>query len=56
LWGFAEPERPHDIAAKIRLYLDNPELLKIQGKNGYLYAKTHFDREKLPKKYLKYLT
>lgn len=52
---FAEPERPEDIAAKIRIYLDNSDLLKKQGENGYLYAKNHFDREKLAMKYMGYL-
>ena len=52
---FAEPERPEDIAAKIRHYLANPELLKIQGTNGYHYAKTHFDRDILAVKYLDHL-
>ena len=52
---FAEPERPDDIAAKIRLYLSNPELLKVHGINGYNYAKTHFDRNTLAMTYLDYL-
>lgn len=52
---FAEPERPADIAEKIRIYLNNPELLKQHGENGYLYAKEHFDRTKLAMKYLEHL-
>lgn len=52
---FAEPERPKDIAKKIRYYLANPELLKEQGENGYKYAKAHFDRTILATKYLEYL-
>jgi len=52
---FVEPENPGDFASKIRGYLDDPELMKIQGDNGYRYAKRHFDREVLAKKYLKIL-
>ncbi len=52
---FAEPERPHDIAAKIKVYLSKPELIGKQGVNGYNYAKKHFDRLVLAKKYLVYL-
>jgi len=52
---FAEPERTHDIAEKIRIYLKNPALIKTQGENGYAYAKAHFDREVLAEKYLQYL-
>lgn len=52
---FAEPERPKDIAKKIRYYLANPELLKEQGENGYKYAKAHFDRTVLAKKYINHL-
>jgi glycosyltransferase involved in cell wall biosynthesis len=52
---FVEPENPEDFASKIRMYLDDPELLKMQGENGYRYAKQHFDREALAKNYLKIL-
>jgi glycosyltransferase involved in cell wall biosynthesis len=49
---FAEPERPVDIADKIRMYLKNPELIHQQGENGYKYAKLHFDRTVQAKKYI----
>lgn len=49
---FAEPERPADIADKIRIYLDDPQLLEAQGENGYRYAKAHFDRTVLAEQYL----
>jgi glycosyltransferase involved in cell wall biosynthesis len=49
---FAEPERPDDIAAKIRMYLKNPELIQKQGENGYNYAKLYFDRTVLSKRYI----
>lgn len=52
---FAEPERPDDIAAKIRYCIEHPDELKTMGENGYLYAKEHFDRNKLADKYLEYL-
>lgn len=52
---FAEPERPEDIAAKIRHYLSHPELLQKQGENGYSYAKSHFDRTVLANKYIQHL-
>lgn len=52
---FAEPEQPEDIAAKIRKYIENPDLLKQQGQNGYTYAKKHFDRTVLANKYIQKL-
>jgi len=52
---FAEPERPHDIAEKIGYCIEHPDELKAMGENGYLYAKEHFDRNKLADKYLEHL-
>ena len=49
---FAEPERPNDIAEKIRIYLNNPLLIKLHGLNGYNYAKAHFDRNVLSSEYM----
>ncbi|MEI6291199.1 MAG: glycosyltransferase family 4 protein [Chloroflexota bacterium] len=49
---FAEPERPDDIAKKIRMYLENPSLIKQHGENGYKYAKTFFDRDVLSSEYI----
>ena len=49
---YAEPENPVDIAEKIRVYLNNNELIKEHGKNGYSYAKINFDRTVLSKKYI----
>ena len=49
---FVEPENPEDFAAKVRFYLDKPALLLQQGENGYLYARQHFDREKLALQFL----
>jgi len=49
---FVEPENPKDFAKKIRIYIDNPSLIKAQGENGYKYAKKYFDRDTLAKDYL----
>ncbi len=50
---FAEPENADDIAEKVRQYIRGDFDMKVQGENGYLHAKEHFDREKLGLKYLK---
>lgn len=52
---FVEPENPEDFADKIRFYLNNTDLIKRQGENGYTYVKNHFDREVLAKVYLNYI-
>ncbi len=52
---YAEPENASDIAEKIKACLTNPESMREQGQNGYRYAKTHFDRKVLAKKYISYL-
>jgi glycosyltransferase involved in cell wall biosynthesis len=49
---YVEPENAEDFAEKIRLYLQNPDLVKQHGLNGYQYAKANFDREVLAKRYL----
>ena len=50
---YAEPENLIDIESKIRelLSLSKKDLVLL-GENGYAYAKTHFDRNKLANKYL----
>ncbi|SDG37335.1 Glycosyltransferase involved in cell wall bisynthesis [Dyadobacter soli] len=50
---FAEPGNPADMAEKIRLYMNDPELLHKHGKNGYRFVHTHFNREELAKDFLK---
>jgi glycosyltransferase involved in cell wall biosynthesis len=50
---FVEPENPIDFATKIRYYLANSAIGKQQGLNGYLYAKSNFDRKVLANRYLK---
>lgn len=50
---FVEPEDPRQIADGILHYINHPEKIKTQGENGYLYAKEHFDRNKLALEYLR---
>ncbi|MCF0072437.1 glycosyltransferase family 4 protein [Dyadobacter sp. CY261] len=52
---FVEPENPTDLAGKVRFYMQNQELVRKQGENGYRFARTHFDREELARKFLKAL-
>jgi glycosyltransferase involved in cell wall biosynthesis len=49
---FYEPEHPIDIANKIKIYLKNPELIRIHGNNGYEFAKKNFDRNILALEYI----
>jgi glycosyltransferase involved in cell wall biosynthesis len=49
---FVEPENAEDFAAKIRICLNNTDLIKKQGENGYEYAKRYFDRDILAKQYI----
>lgn len=49
---YVEPVNAEDFAQKIRAYLQNPEIVKQQGQNGYDYAKSNFDRNVLANKYL----
>ena len=56
-WGdnlYAEPENIEDILLKIKFVMDewNAATLKAKGRNGYLYAKEHFDRTVLANKYV----
>lgn len=49
---YVEPENAEDIAEGIREYLKNPERRKQQGANGYAFAMSNFDRQKLGDKYI----
>lgn len=49
---FVEPENPVDFAAKVRLYLADPDRIRSEGESGYLFAKQNFDREVLAEKYI----
>lgn len=50
--AYAEPENPEAIKQAILNYVNNPDLIKTHGENGYKYAKENFDRNKLAKKYI----
>lgn len=52
---YVEPENAEEYNKIIRMYLNNPELIKIQGESGYEYAKNNFDREVLAKNYVEHI-
>lgn len=52
---FVEPENPKDFERKVRLYINNPELITKQGESGYNFAKQNFDRKILANRYIEYL-
>jgi len=52
---YVEPENSAEYNRIIRQYLADSQRLQIEGENGYLYAKAHFDREVLAKNYLEAL-
>mgnify|MGYP001556496645 CR=1 FL=1 len=49
---YIEPENIEEYNTNIRTYLNDEGRLKKEGDNGYQYAKNHFDRDVLAKKYL----
>lgn len=49
---YVEPENIEEYDRIIRLYLNDFTRLKKEGDNGYNYAKMHFDRDVLAKKYI----
>ena len=49
---YAEPENINEIVKKVRWCIDNQHKLPEMGVNGYNYAKKHFDRTVLAKKYI----
>jgi glycosyltransferase involved in cell wall biosynthesis len=53
---FVLPENPEDFARKIQFYISNPEKIKIQGENGYAYAKHNFNRASLASNYLDFIS
>jgi glycosyltransferase involved in cell wall biosynthesis len=53
---FVEPENPADYAEKVRLYLNDTDLVSKQGENGYGYVKAHFDRQAIADRYLQFLS
>jgi glycosyltransferase involved in cell wall biosynthesis len=50
--SFVIPEDPQSYNIVLRKYMELPQLLKLQGENGYNYAKKHFDRKHLAQNYL----
>ncbi len=50
---YVEPENADEYNRIIREYLANPERIKIEGDNGYKFAKNNFDRKVLAERYLK---
>ncbi|MGG7662169.1 glycosyltransferase family 4 protein [Dyadobacter sp. BHUBP1] len=50
---FAEPGNPADLARKIKIYMNDRELLGRHGENGYRFVHMHFDRKKLAEDFLK---
>ncbi|MBI1315882.1 glycosyltransferase [bacterium] len=53
---FVEPENPRSIADGILYYRDHPERRIQDGANGFAYAKNHFDRDVLARRYAEYLS
>jgi glycosyltransferase involved in cell wall biosynthesis len=51
---YAEPEKISDIVSKLKIAMNDwtDKTRRRKGENGYHYAKQHFDREVLSKKYL----
>lgn len=49
---YAEPENAIDIAQKAELYSSDVNRCKLEGENGYQYAKENFDRKVLAEKYI----
>ena len=50
---FVEPENPQAFASAIETYVNKN--VREMGLNGYNFAKLHFDRDLLAKRYIKYL-
>ena len=49
---YVEPENIDEYNVQIRAYLSDTERLEREGNNGYLFAKQHYDRDVLAKKYI----
>ncbi|MEO8109977.1 MAG: glycosyltransferase family 4 protein [Ginsengibacter sp.] len=50
---YVEPENIDEYDIQIRRYLNDSKRLSDEGTNGYNYARLHFDRDVLAKKYIK---
>lgn len=53
---YVEPENKQEFKEKILLYLNDKERVIREGDKGYFFAKENFDRDKLSKKYLDYIS
>ena len=53
---YIEPENKYEFKEKILLYLNDNERVIREGENGYSFAIDKFDRDKLSKKYLDYIS
>jgi len=53
---FVEPENARSIADGILLYRSDPERRARDGENGFAYAKGHFDRDVLARRYAESLS
>jgi len=52
---FVMPENSADFSEKVKIYINNPNLIQKQGEAGYVFAKQNFDRKVLSDKYISYL-
>ncbi|MEP7377732.1 MAG: glycosyltransferase family 4 protein [Chitinophagaceae bacterium] len=52
---YVEPENVQDYIRVLDYYLEHPEVMALQGENGYKYAKENFDRNVLAKRYLAHI-
>lgn len=50
--SYVEPENILEYERIIRRYLKSPSSLRVEGENGYKFAKSNFDRESLAKQYI----
>ncbi|ALM49904.1 glycosyl transferase family 1 [Flavobacterium psychrophilum] len=50
--SYIEPENISEYNRIIRGYINDPERIRTEGENGYLYAKLNFDRQVLSDRYL----
>jgi len=52
---YVEPENTEEYNRVVREYLNDPDRLRMEGENGYVFAKKNFDREVLANNYLEAL-
>jgi len=49
---YIEAENAKDFAKKVQIYLQNPDLAQLHGRNGHAYARQFFNRESIALKYM----